>query len=219
MITRRKLNQLLATIDPPNYPDLVDFWNECERVLIPRAKALVKTRIKGQRKGIKAEPNYTHSLNVYKTVDKLHHWDYQDYNLFMAALLHDVVEDGGVSFEELVQMGFPKKTIELVYLCTHDKRIKNHTARWLKLIDKLVDADVDEAWLIKMIDLAENLKQSHGLSKENRKFMIEVKGPLIMRLTEKFNNWPWQNEYFYYLYHALELAKKKFDREGKKEEN
>ncbi len=102
----------------------------------------------------------------------------------LAALLHDIVEDGNTSLEELVEMGFTRRIVELVYLCSHNTKVENKTERWTLMMAKLTEARDEEAWCIKLIDLSDNLKQSRGLSEENRKFMIEVKTPLMLRLTE-----------------------------------
>ena len=49
---------------------------------------------------------------------------------------------------------------------------------------RLVEARNDGAWRIKMADLTDNLTQCRGLSPENRRFMVETKAPLMVRLTE-----------------------------------
>ncbi len=145
-------------------------------------EALVKDRIKGTRKGLPEEQNYLHSFRVRDMVSQCHHWDDGDVDLFLAALLHDVIEDGGVTVDELESLGFSKRTIELVQLCSHDKNIEDKTARWMLMVAKLIEADDDDAWRIKLADLADNLAQSKGLSLENRRFMIEVKAPILLRL-------------------------------------
>jgi (p)ppGpp synthase/HD superfamily hydrolase len=170
--------------------------------LLAKAETLVKERIGGDRKGLVGEPNYKHSFRVHEIVKKLHHWDDPDFELFLAALLHDVVEDGGVSFEELIEMGFSGRTIQLIYLCTHDKTIKNHTERWILMIARLIEARDDETWFIKLVDLADNLNQSRGLTEENRKFMIETKAPILLRLTEHLGAYSYR--YHNYLKTILE---------------
>ncbi len=78
--------------------------------LTKKAEALVKERITGTRKGLPDEQNYKHSFRVRDIVSASHHWDDPDYDLFIAALLHDIVEDGGVTFDELKEMDFSKRT-------------------------------------------------------------------------------------------------------------
>jgi len=148
------------------------------------AEELVKARILGGRKGMPGEASYLHSFRVRDLVSKCHHWDDPEYDVFLAALLHDVVEDGGVTFDELRAMGFTDRTVALVDLCTHRMDIENSTERWLLMMARLVEARDDGAWRIKMADLTDNLTQCRGLSSENRRFMVETKAPLMVRLTE-----------------------------------
>lgn len=41
----------------------------------------------------------------------------------VCALLHDVVEDTDMTFENLIQMGYPQEVIEVLKLLTHEKEI------------------------------------------------------------------------------------------------
>lgn len=150
--------------------------------LTKKAEALVKERITGARKGLPDEQNYQHSFRVRDIVSECHHWDDPDYDLFIAALLHDVVEDGKVTFDELQKMEFSDRTIDLIRLCSHRMDIKDSTQRWMLMIAKLIEANDDDAWRIKLADLTDNLAQSEGLSLENRRFMVEVKAPILLRL-------------------------------------
>ncbi len=158
-----------------------EYWDACDK-LTKKAEDLVRELIKGTRKGLPDEQNYLHSFRVRDLVSASHHWDDPDYDLFIAALLHDIVEDGGVLLEELEKMGFTKRTVELVRLCSHDTSIEDKTERWIRMIARLVETKDDDAWRIKLADLTDNLTQSKGLSLENRKFMVEVKAPLLLRL-------------------------------------
>jgi len=184
---------------------LGEWWDEYDR-LEKVALALVKERISGHRKGLPDEMNYRHSVRVFETVKKLHHWDDPDLDMFLAALLHDIVEDGGVSLAELAEMDFSRKTLELISLCSHDAAVENNRERWMRMVAELVRADNDEAWCIKLVDLADNLSQSHGLTPDNRAFMLEVKAPLMLRLTDNLG--AFYHPYWAHLEAALEKAKK-----------
>ena len=155
-------------------------------ILKKKAELLVRENIKGDRKGLPGEKNYLHSLRVEKSVSDNHHWDDPDYDVFLAALLHDIVEDGGISLNKLKELGFTERTIELVDLCSHSLGVQDKNERWVLMIARLIKANDDDAWRIKLADLADNLGQSRGLSPENRRFMIEVKTPLLLRLTQRF---------------------------------
>lgn len=47
----------------------------------------------------------------------------EDENTICVALLHDVVEDTDITFEELQKMGFNDDIIEALKLMTHDERV------------------------------------------------------------------------------------------------
>lgn len=149
--------------------------------LTKKAEELVRERIKGTRKGLPDEPNYQHSFRVRDLVQDCP-LDERSGDLFIAALLHDIVEDGGMTFEQLKVAGFSKRTVGLIDLCSHDPNVEHKTERWVRMIARLVEANDADAWRIKLADLTDNLSQARGLSPDNRKFMVEVKAPLLLRL-------------------------------------
>jgi len=91
------------------------------------------------------KPYIEHPINVAEKMN--------DELSVCVALLHDVVEDGGVTYDELAEEGFPEPVIEAVKLLTRDKsvsytdyleRIKNsgnEMAIYVKLADMLHNAD------------------------------------------------------------------------------
>lgn len=143
-----------------------------------RAEQLVRTQIHGTRKGSKV-PAYRHSLNVANTLRR-HGFDGET---VLAGLLHDVVEDSEVTFDELSKMGFSERTLRVVKLVTHDNNIPSGTARWVKMIGRLIDANDAEAWTVKLADTLDNYRSSESLPPERRDFMRMVKAPLILALT------------------------------------
>ncbi len=70
----------------------------------------------------------------------------------ICALLHDVVEDTDMTFQDLEQMGFPAKVIEALKLLTHDDAVpyldyvaqikKDPIARAVKLADLKHNSDL-----------------------------------------------------------------------------
>jgi len=147
-----------------------------------RALNLVKTKISGHRKGLPDIPAYTHSIRVGEMVRDT---DGATPDVALTALLHDIVEDGGVSLGELKALGFSDETIRLVDLCSHDSTIKDSDVRWVCMVARLAKADDSAAWVIKLADIYDNLQESHALEPERRKFMVQVKAPLMLKLTEK----------------------------------
>lgn len=146
-------------------------------VLLEQARKLVAERIPGTRKGSQ-EPAYIHSTRVS---DALARFGFSE-DVVIAGMLHDIVEDGETSLDDLRELGFSKRTVELVRLCTHDDMVEGGDRRWVKMMAGLIDADDQEAWAIKFADLTDNLKSSHTLDQDRRRFMREVKGPLLLRL-------------------------------------
>ena len=70
----------------------------------------------------------------------------------ITALLHDVVEDTDYTFEDLLEMGFPKEVVEALTYLTHDKDVRykdyvkniknNELARTVKLADLRHNSDL-----------------------------------------------------------------------------
>lgn len=146
--------------------------------LLDKAKTLVTERIPGTRKG-SDEPAYIHSIRVSQA---LADFGYSE-DVVIAGLLHDIVEDGATSLDELRQAGFNERVIELVRLCTHDDMIEGGDRRWIKMMAGLIDADDAEAWAIKIADITDNLKSSNTLPQDRRLFMYQAKAPFLLRLS------------------------------------
>lgn len=145
------------------------------------AESLVQSRIQGFRKGTTDVPNWTHSFHVR---DALVKFGFPE-EVCLAGLLHDIVEDGDVTFDELRTQGFSERVVHLVDLCSHDKSIPDGDGRWVKMLARLVDARDKDAWAIKIADITDNLRSCHTMSDERQKFMYETKGPLLLSLTWK----------------------------------
>ena len=90
------------------------------------------------------------------------------------ALLHDVVEDTGTTFSELLEYGFPQEIIDALRLLTHDKDVpylgeyienirKNPLARKVKLADLRHNSDPNR--LPPTNDEAEKVKRENRLLK------------------------------------------------------
>lgn len=67
----------------------------------------------------------------------------------VVALLHDVVEDAGVTLDELRDMGFDKQVIDAIALMTHDKAVP-----YLEYVTKIRQDPIAKA--VKRADLAHN---------------------------------------------------------------
>lgn len=143
------------------------------------AEKLVAERIPGLRKGMD-KPAYLHSMHV-RDILREHGMSEE---VCLAGLLHDIVEDGDVSLDELKAMGFSPRVVELVDLATHDDELATGDERWVCMVARLVRAADPEAWCIKLADLASNIGDSAGMPVDRRSWMLTVKAPLMLALTE-----------------------------------
>ncbi len=147
-----------------------------EKELRDLAEGFVK-RIPGKRKG-RETPAYEHSYHVRDLL--------RDYGASEAArtagFLHDVVEDAGVGLEELRVFG--DRVVELVDLCSHDSTMQDKDERWRKMIDRLIEANDKDAWMIKLADVFDNFRDSHAMTKERSDFMRDVKIPILLKASE-----------------------------------
>ena len=140
---------------------------------------MVKDSIPGFRKGSET-PAYLHSFEVR---DILVRHGYA-HDVCVAGLLHDVVEDGGVTFERLSEE-FPKDIVDLVRLCSHDSSIQGGDARWVCMMANLVRANNADAWVIKIADLMSNFDGAVTMSEDRRMFIRTVKTPALLSLTKR----------------------------------
>lgn len=101
----------------------------------------------------------------------------------LAGLLHDIVEDGGVSLDELRAAGFSERVVELVDLCSHDASIEGNDARWVVMMARLVQAGDSDAWAIKVADLVDNLRDSGTME-----VMRNVKRPVMIKVARGVEN-------------------------------
>lgn len=140
------------------------------------AEELVKTKIKGNRKGLPDLQAYIHSFRVEQLLKE----NGLDQETCLAGLLHDIIEDSDTVETELQSLSIPEEVIKLIKLCSHDKTISNHDLQWMLMIINLVKANNPAAWSIKIADVLDNFKESYAMRKERAEFMLQVKIPVIL---------------------------------------
>ena len=106
-----------------------------------------------QRKGIDAEPYVNHLLEVAELV--AHAEVPGDIEVVIAALLHDTVEDVGVTEAQLVA-AFGERVARLVLLVTDDKSLAKDRRKWLQI--EHAPGLPRDAKLIKLADKTSNLR-------------------------------------------------------------
>lgn len=106
-----------------------------------------------RRKGAAAEPYVNHLLEVAELVAST--LDEPDTNVVMAAILHDAVEDVGVTKEELTEAFGPDVT-NLVLEVTDDKSLPKQERKRLQIVN--APSKSVRAQAIKLADKISNLR-------------------------------------------------------------
>lgn len=142
---------------------------------------LVKSNIKGTRKWID-EPQYMHSIRVSDILCKHR----TSYNVRLAWLLHDMIEDTDYTREDLKEIWFSDRVLDLVCLCSHDKTNPDTLGRRKDMVNRLIDSKDIDAWAIKLADITDNLKECHLLSSAALKRFLTIKAPVFIYYWNKY---------------------------------
>jgi (p)ppGpp synthase/HD superfamily hydrolase len=135
-----------------NSPQSEDGFRAVQNVL--KAAHFAAERHTGQRrKGAAAEPYINHLLEVAELVSSA--LSEPDTNLVIAALLHDTIEDAGVSKEELIQT-FGADVAELVVELTDDKALPKAERKQLQIVN--APKKSARAQVIKVADKISNVR-------------------------------------------------------------
>ena len=100
----------------------------------------------------------------------------------IAGLLHDVVEDTGFTFEDLLQRGVDEKIVDALRLLTHTKDLT-----YEEYVNRIATSGNDIAIHVKYNDLCHNLKRGraggHTKQVAKHKKAFAVIEPLILAMT------------------------------------
>ena len=110
-----------------------------------------------KRKGNAAEPYINHLIEVAELVARAS--PVLDVNLVMAALLHDTIEDTGVTGEELERL-FGSDVTALVLEATDDKSLPKATRKALQIENAPYKSE--RAQTLKIADKISNLRSLHS---------------------------------------------------------
>lgn len=135
------------------------------------------------KKDKEGEPYINHLLRVSNKLS--------NQNTKIAGLLHDIVEDTKVTFNDLKSLGFNDEIITLVKLVTNDKlTIKLNKKAWLEdyhnKITKILESNNIEAIKLKYSDMSDNFNQErlNRLDEKTKKHLTNKYQPEIIRLEE-----------------------------------
>ena len=125
-----------------------------DSVLLARAfHYACKCHAQQKRKGAAGEPYVNHLADVARRVAEATNGT--DINLIAAALLHDTIEDVGVSRADLV-IAFGEDVAALVVEVTDDKRLDKAERKRLQVVNAAGKSD--RAKMLKLADKASNVR-------------------------------------------------------------
>ncbi len=105
----------------------------------------IVTRVFSDKKDKGGFPYVLHFLKVYSGVS--------DYNEKVCALLHDIIEDTDVDYDDLRKIGYPEEIIEVLTILT---KLKGEDYK--DYISRIVNSDNTHAMNIKLADLRHNME-------------------------------------------------------------
>lgn len=150
-------------------------------IIMENTERLIKEKIKGTRKGL-SEDNYLHSFKVRDILKE----SWYDYDVCLAWLLHDVIEDGWMTAEELLAVGYSENVVKIVQACSHDDTIKDSFTKWKTMMDKIDESWDIDALIVKIADVTDNMKTCSLLMPESYYGFLFKKAPYVMELMYKY---------------------------------
>ena len=111
--------------------------------------------------GKNPKPVILHSIRVGISLYK---FGYKK-DIVIGGILHDLLEDTDVSFDDLKQQ-FGDKIARLVYACSFDESIKDETERYKEATERCLK-EGKEALIIKAADFIDNIPYTLNRSNEN----------------------------------------------------
>ncbi|MBI5147214.1 MAG: HD domain-containing protein [Thaumarchaeota archaeon] len=130
---------------------------------VKSAELFAKKKHSGQ---LRKDGTTTAHMHLKSVVNRLKNIEMTDEDVLAAAWLHDIVEDTDTTFDEIDQL-FGKKVASLVLSLTKDSKLSKR-AQMLQYVKQLRRSSL-EAKMIKLCDIASNLKQVHISSMSNAK--------------------------------------------------
>lgn len=93
----------------------------------------------------------------------------------LAGYLHDVVEDTEMTFEDLLEIGFPERVVDVLRLCTRDRDVP-----YEEYIDNILRSGSRTAVEVKLNDLNHNLARG---KKTYEKALAENNASVLANIT------------------------------------
>jgi len=177
-----KKNNLLKYF---SYEDLVEISKIDDLYL--KAKIIV-TELFKDKVDKEGKPYIGHLLRVSDRLD--------NYLEKVAGLLHDTVEDIGITFEDLINIGFPSEIIDIVRLVTKEKIDKTGLTDderlliYYKEIDNIINSGNIHAINLKYADMSDNydLNRLNNLPLDKQEWFHKKYGTQLEKLRKYIKN-------------------------------
>lgn len=131
---------------------------------IQRAYHFANFAHKGQKRKYTDEDYIVHPINVAVLTLEAENWDH---DMFIAALLHDVVEDTSVTIDD-IEKEFQEEVARIVWGLTDQSKAEDGNRKKRKEIDRNWNAHGD--YKIQTIKLADLIDNSHSIEKHDKNF-------------------------------------------------
>ena len=128
----------------------------------------ISEKVHKNQKRCNRNPYITH---VQEVVNILESMGVDDEDMIIAAILHDVVEDGGLKYAEIIQKEFSDRVISLVHYLTHRKDVS------YEVYINGVRSD-REATIIKIADMIQNVTENPT---KRQRFKYRKALPLLVK--------------------------------------
>lgn len=140
------------------------------------------SRVHEHQKDKAGKPYILHPLRVMMRLRS------EDPELNSIAILHDVVEDGGITYKSLTEMGFSEVVVNTLRLLTHDRGISyedyidrmrgNYYALLVKREDLRDNSDITRLKGVSDKDVA-RMRKYHLAFVKVREYLAELEGGLV----------------------------------------
>ncbi|MEE9125621.1 MAG: HD domain-containing protein [Planctomycetota bacterium] len=97
--------------------------------------------------------------------------------VYAAAYLHDVLEDSSFEAQDLLDLGIPKETVDIVEIVS-----KRHGETYWTYLDRVISSGSAEALAVKTADVEDNLASlppGHGLKARYEKTLRLLRGASV----------------------------------------
>lgn len=153
--------------------------------MIQKAIEYAKVKHSGQNRLFSKEPYVNHPIRVMQIIDENKKTNRKE-DLFIAAILHDILEETSTSEEE-IEKTFGKKVLELVKELTTNEEERKKIGKTKYLLEKMSNPEKMSNWglIIKLADRLDNLSDNDKQPREFKERYFKQTKEIITELRQK----------------------------------